>query len=201
MSTALVTPEDYKFFDFLAPYRWPNESLETIALYRTLVETGEIQIETLLENALAVHSAGKMTRVAQEGHDFYPCLSDAKKAVSCFRRNNKATDNWMNSITISGLKNKVGLIRALCYSKVEDTFYCIVLPHSVYTGRKMVEMVLFSNVGYKEPTGVAKGKWVPFIVNDFNRLATITPAEAELLIPENFIKPRKSDKFSAVWRV
>ena len=32
MSYAMVTPEDYKFFDFLAPYVWPTYTKKQIAL-------------------------------------------------------------------------------------------------------------------------------------------------------------------------
>lgn len=185
MSTALVTPEDYKFFDFLAPYRWPNAPKYEIALYRKLVETGDLQLETILENALAITSQGAYVRVAEVGHDFYPCLSDAKKAVSCFRNNNILKDEWTNSIAISGLKNKTGLIRALCYSKYSDEFYCLAIPNIMYKGRDRVEISLDRSIGFKEPTGIPKGKWTSFIVEDFKKLATITPAEAEMLIPRS----------------
>lgn len=181
MSTSLATPEDFKFFDFLAPYRFSNSTPEEIALYRKLVETGDLQIETILENALAIASDGAYVRVAEVGYDFYPCCSDAKKAVSCFRNNSIKKDQWTNSIAISGLKNKTGLIRAVCYSKYSDKFYCLAIPNNAYKGKDRVEIALDRSIGFKEPTGIPKGKWTRYIVEDFKRLATITPAEAMLL--------------------
>jgi len=105
MSTHLATPEDFKFFDFLAPYRWPDKTAAEIALYRELVAYGEIQIETLLENTLVVASQGKYTRIAEDHAD---CSdgSDAKKATSNFRNNDILRDAWTNSFAITNLKNK-----------------------------------------------------------------------------------------------
>ena len=159
MSTHLTTPEDFKFFDFLAPYRFPNATPEELESYRKLVETGDIQIETMLENALAMSSNGLYTRVAETGYDFYPDLSDAKKAVSCFRNNHIAKDQWTNSIRISGITNKKGLIRALCYSKYADKFYCLAIPYKMYKGLSSIELSLDKSIGYQEPAGIPKGKW------------------------------------------
>ena len=177
----MVTPEDLKFFDYLAPQRWPYASADEIAVYRKLVETGDLQIETVLENALAIQSDGMYYRVAEIGYDFLPDMSDAKKAVSCFRNNHIAKDHWTNSIAISGIKNKVGLIRALCYSKYSDEFYCIAVPHVAYKGKTVIEVLLDRSIGFQEPTGKPTGKWAKYIVEDFKRLATITEAEAEQL--------------------
>jgi len=172
MSTQLVTPEDFKFFDFLAPYRWPNLSPVEIALYRQLVASGEIQIETLLENALVVASQGKYTRIAEDNAD---CSdgSDAKKAVSQFRNNCHKRDQWMNSFAITNLKNKKGLIRALCLSKQTGQFHFFAIPYSAYQGLSRVEIMLDTSSGYREPKGIPKGKWTAFEVEDFTKLATV----------------------------
>ena len=82
----------------------------------------------------------------------------------------------------SGITNKKGLIRALCYSKYSDKFYCLAIPYKMYKGLSSIELSLDKSIGYQEPAGIPKGKWTAFIVEDFNRLATITEAEAELLI-------------------
>jgi hypothetical protein len=42
MSSALVTDADYKFFDFLSPYRWPTATKTQIKLYRELVADGDL---------------------------------------------------------------------------------------------------------------------------------------------------------------
>ena len=173
MSTKMATPEDYKFFDFLAPYRWPNKSKKQIAHYRELVADGELQIETVLENALAVASNGLYTRIAEDSKDFCDG-SDAKKSSSQFRNNNIKRDQWTNSCAVTKLKNKTGLIRALIYSKVPDKFYFFAIPYEAYKGMNRVDISLDSSVGYREPKGIPHGKWTHYQVPDFETLATIS---------------------------
>ena len=177
MSYAMVTPEDYKFFDFLAPYVWPAYTKKEIALLRKQVEVGIIQIETMLENALA-STGGKYKRIAEAYRDFTD-NSDAKKSCSQFRNNDIKRDQWTNSFAISGLKNKTGLIRACCYSKEQDTFYFFAIPHIAYRGMARVDVLLDNSVGYKEPAGIPKGKWTKCQVDSFEQLSTITEAQAE----------------------
>jgi hypothetical protein len=172
MSTQLATAEDFKFFDFLAPYRWPNKSPEQIALYRQLVHDGDIQIETMLENALCQTSQGRYKRIAEDHAD---CSdgSDAKKAVSCFRNNDIARDHWTNSFVITNLKNKKGLIRALCLSKATGRFHFFAIPYNAYEGMNRVEITLDTSYGYREPKGVPRGKWTCFEVDSFEQLACV----------------------------
>jgi hypothetical protein len=176
MSYAMVTTEDYKFFDFLAPYVWPKYTKKEIALLRKQVDMGIIQIETMLENALA--AIGKYKRIAEAYRDFTD-NSDAKKAVSQFRNNDIAKDLWMNSFGISGLKNKTGLIRACCYSREQDKFYFFAIPHIAYNGMAKVDVLLDQSTGYKDPVGIPKGKWTKCQVDSFERLASITEKQAE----------------------
>ena len=110
MSYTTVTPEDYKFFDFLAPKLWPDYTSEQIKLLRNQVEHGIIQIETMLENALVKRSKKSYKRIAEAYRDFCD-NSDSKKSISQFRNNDIVRDCWMNSFGISGLKNKIGLIK------------------------------------------------------------------------------------------
>jgi hypothetical protein len=176
MATGMATEEDYKFFDFLAPYVWPEYTAKQLALLRKQVEMGIIQIETMLENALA-NASGTYTRIAENGRDFTD-NSDAKKSVSNFRNNNTWRDQWTNSFAITNLKNKTGLIRALCYSKEQDKFYCFAIPHRAYKGMARVDIILDTSTGYREPIGIPGGKWNYYQVKDFLRLATITEKEA-----------------------
>ena len=180
MSTALATAEDYKFFDFLAPYRWPKKSPAEIAVYRQLVKDGDLQIETVLENALVKTSRGAYTRVAEMCRDFCDG-GDAKKAVSQFRNNSIARDMWMNSFAITNLKNKTGMIRALCYSKEQDKFYFFAIPYQAYKGMNRVDIMLDNSTGWSQPKGIPKGKWTHYQVESFERLARITPAEVNEL--------------------
>lgn len=186
MSTRLVTEEDYKFFDFLAPYRWPNQSKSLIANYRQLVETGEIQIETLVENALAQASQGLYTRVCEDSYDFCDG-SEAKKSVSCFRQNDYSRGQWTNSFAITNLKNKTGLIRAVCYSKQQDQFYFFAIPFAAYQGMSRIDIVLDTFSGYEgDPKGIPRGKWTRFQVDSFEQLAQLKPREARR-VPYNGI--------------
>jgi len=180
MSTALATAEDYKFFDFLAPYRWPNKTKKQIAAYRELVADGDLQIETVLENALVQACRGAYTRVAEMGRDFCDG-GDAKKASSNFRNNDLARNLWTNSFAITNLKNKKGVIRALCYSKEQDKFYFFAIPYKAYKGMNRVDIALDNSSGYREPVGIPKGKWTRYMIPNFEQLATITSAEVNLL--------------------
>ena len=148
MSTVAVTPEDYKFFDFLAPYVWPNLTKSQIKLLRDQVEGGIIQIETLLENALANASLGGYIRCAEFRRDFTD-NSDAKKSISQYRNNNIAKNQWTNSFMVTGLKNKIGLLRVLCYSKEQDKFYFFAIPPSAYEGKQHIEISADRSTGYK----------------------------------------------------
>jgi hypothetical protein len=172
MSTQLATPEDYQFFDFLSPYLWPGKTAYEISLYRKLVADGLIQIETMLENSLVKASKGKYTRVALDHAD---CSdgSDAKKAVSQFRNNDIARDQWTNSFAITNLKKKTGLIRAMCLSKETGRFHFFAIPYSAYRGMNRVDISLDSSTGYRKPKGIPKGKWSVFEVNTFEKLATV----------------------------
>ena len=180
MSTALATLEDFKFFDFLAPYRWPDKSKKQIKFYRELVEDGDLQIETVLENALVKTCGGKFTRVAEIVRDFCDG-GDAKKSCSNFRNNDIARDQWMNSFAITNLKNKTGVIRALCYSKQQDKFYFFAIPYKAYKGMNRIDIMLDQSSGYRKPVGIPRGKWTRYQLNSFEQLARITPAEVELL--------------------
>lgn len=180
MSTALATPEDYKFFDFLAPYRWPKKTKAQREVFRELVQDGDLQIETMLENALVNASKGQYTRVAEVSRDFCDG-GDAKKAISQFRNNDIARDHWTNSFAITNLKNKQGVIRAVCYSREQAKFYFFAIPYKAYKGRTRVEVSLDTSVGYRVPKGIPHGKWTRYQLTSFERLATITPAEVDRL--------------------
>ena len=178
MSNTLSTNEDFKFFDFLSKFLWPDYTKDEIEILRREVSYGNIQIETLLENALAKESKGKYTRIAEAYRD-YDDNSDAKKSVSQFRNNDIKRNQWTNSFAISNLTKKTGLIRALCYSKEQDKFYFFAIPFKAYKGMSRVDISLDASIGYKEPKGIPKGKWTRYQVEDFSRLATITEKEAE----------------------
>jgi hypothetical protein len=180
MSNHLATKEDFKFFDFLAKFLWPRYTKDQLKILRKEVKQGNLHIETLLENALAKKSKGSYKRIAEWYRDFTD-NSDAKKAVSQFRNNDVARDQWTNSFAVTGLSKKTGLIRAVCYSKEQDKFYFFAIPYKAYKGMARVDVMLDNSTGYKKPLGIPKGKWTKCRVETFEQLATITEKEAEKL--------------------
>lgn len=175
----MVTEEDIAFFDFLYPLRWPSASISEIELYRNLVMSCELQIETVYENTLALLSDGQYTRSAGVGQDFCDG-SEAKKAVSQFRSISR--NQQMNSIKFMGTKNKTGLVRASGYSKHAKSFFHFAFPHSAYSGLQNIEVILDRfQEGSSIPVGIPGGKWAKYMVGSIQELAKITEAEAELL--------------------
>lgn len=191
MSTQLVTNEDYLFFDYLAPYRWPGKTKKQIAAYRELIATGEIQIETVLENALCTASNGAYDRVCEDSFD-HSDGSDAKKVVSQFRCNDHRKDHWTNSWKISNIRNKTGLIRALCLSKQTGQFHHYAIPYLAYRDLTVIELTLDTSRGYREPKGIPNpnSKWQIYEVEDFTKLAQVTHEE-QTAIRHSYIKQLK----------
>jgi hypothetical protein len=181
MSTGIATEADFAFFDELAPYRWPDKTKEQQEVYRELVETGEIQIETLLENTLAITSNGLYKRVCKNEYDFSDG-SDAKKAVSQARINYKLKGSFRNDFKISKVGNKTGMIRAMCYSTMQKKFYYFAIPHSEYHNLNDINITLDSidiySTNEKAAQGIPQGKWAKFMVPDFKTLATIKDDDA-----------------------
>ena len=176
MATMEVTPEDYAFFNLLYPYVFPNISNECLVFARKCVENGIIQIETLLENALANCANGLYHKESTAYRDFSD-NSDAKKFVSQFRNNNKKRGTWTNSFIIRGLGNKIGMIRGVGYSKVAEQFFYFAIPHEAYLGLDQIEIQLDQfngHFGDKEeltPLGFPRGKWSKYQVGSFEELA------------------------------
>lgn len=185
MSTVAVTNEDYKFFDFLAPYVWPTYTAEQIQLLRDQVDSGILQIETMLENALAQASQGTYTRQAKI-MDFSD-NSDAKKSIS--RRSGGRI-----KMGVKKIKNKEGLLRVLAYSKPIDQFFFYAFPSKVFKG--MTEITVDCGLH-----GVPQGSWSRFRVGTFEELATITDHGATIkfsnVVEEILLNPRRRLKSQA----
>lgn len=184
MSSAQATPEDYAFFDYLADYCWPNQTRTQRRQYRLLVDQGYLHIETMLENALANASNGQYTRIAEAYRDFTDG-SDAKKAVSQYRNNIRAREGrdpcWTNSIRITGLDRKRGLIRAMTWSKYAERFFFWAIPYEAYAGRSSIEINLDSYRYAPGPIlGIPQGNLTfgACEVESFERLASITHDQA-----------------------
>ena len=172
MSTMAVTPEDYIFFDFLINRAFVHYTSDQVQLIRSLVDCGVVQIESLLEVALANSSMGLYYRVAEYYRDFSD-NSDAKKVVSCFRCNDRVRNQWTNSFQVRGLSSKTGLLRVMAYSKYADCFYYFAIPHHEYRGRDLIEIRLdrFIGNGPHYPRGIPCGKWAHYLVDSFEELA------------------------------
>ena len=175
MSTQLATDEDFMFFDYLAPFRWQSKADKNkIKVYRELVATGELQIESILENALVECSDGLYTRVCENTHD-HSDGGDAKKVSSVFRCNNIKKDHWKNTWNVRKVSGKTGMLRILALSKQTKTFYHFAIPRPAYKHLKTdLEIVLDTSVGYADPKGIPHGKWMVYLVPDFKTLATVS---------------------------
>jgi hypothetical protein len=181
MATMAVTESDYRFFDVLAPYVWPSLSANHIRDHkRPDVDNGLVQIESLLEVALANASGGMYKRNAINGMDFTDG-GDAKKTTTVYRNNNKVRDQWMNSAPVRRITSKSGLLRVMCYSKIPDQFYYFAIPPKAYNGLTLIEIICDTGGGLMVPQGIPKGKWTHWQVADFDTLATITLAQANRL--------------------
>jgi hypothetical protein len=178
LGTRATTPEDHAYFEFLAPLRWPDKPLNIIEEFRQLMITGDLQIETVLENALVVQSDGLYTREAGI-EDFSGTWGDAKKTVTQWRNNDIGRGSWMNSAPICKINTKAYMLRIMCYSKFSKQFYFYAIPNAFYQGIAKIEITFdqFSNT-FTEPTplGLPKDghKWNDFMVADFKELATVT---------------------------
>ena len=89
-----------KFLDHLWDYsRWSKNNVISYDQYKTLLNVGEIQIETFIENVIADNSGGTFVKESGDGRDFSD-NSDAKKSIVQFHRGRY--DAAINSI-----KNKL----------------------------------------------------------------------------------------------
>ena len=189
MAVLAATAEDYAFFDALAPYVWPELTKDEIEKYHLPnVAKGIIQIETMLEVAIANNSHGLCVRDAIHGRDFTGYngkdYGDAKKVSSCFRQNNIKLNHWQNSYRITNIKNKKTLLRIMAYSKEANQFHYFAIPYSAYKNIKILEIVLdnYTYDGTKFPKGIPDNtKWSKYLVNSFDALSQITPEEANKL--------------------
>lgn len=175
-----ISAADYAIFDFLSQYRWPSKTPEEIASYRSLIESNELKVDAVLEHSLALCSENSYERIDEYYRDFSDG-SDAKKAVTQHRQNDKKRNQWTNSARISKVINKQGLLRCLVYSRFSQQIYFFAIPQVAYQGRNSIDIIFDQSVGYKEPKGIPVGKWTRCQVKDFKTLATITHKQAEQL--------------------
>lgn len=178
MGTRATTPEDHAFFEYLAPLRWPDKPLTIIQEFRELLITGDLQIETILENALVIQSGGLYTREAGI-EDFSGNWGDAKKVVSQWRNNDTGKGTWLNSAPVHKIETKGYMLRIMCYSKISEQFFFYAIPNAFYQNIGRVEIIFdqyYNCATEPTPYGLLKDghKWNDFVVADFKELATVT---------------------------
>lgn len=165
---------DFKFFDLLAEYRFPDLDPEIIQHYRTAVEFGDIDISTMLENAMA--NCANYKRDSTIGRDFDDAsLSDSKRATA-FEHGSRKTVNGVKKnttydATISSLHAKVGAIRACVYEPLHDKFYFFVIPHDAYKGLKNIYIPFGTRYSDSYGYPMRNNKWWKYEVPSFYELA------------------------------
>lgn len=162
-------PLDLKFFDFLYDYRYPNSTPEERRIRREMCASGEIQIETMLENTLAI--VGNLTKDSVAGRDFTD-NSDSKKCVSQLRKKKRRGTYYdsyydVNTYHVQNVKNKTGTLRIMAYNKLADRFDFFVIPNHAYNHTNLLEITLCNVTGE-----LGYGQYRKYRVNSFYELAT-----------------------------
>ena len=138
--------------------------------------------EDLGELAMAVVNQ-HLEIVLGQGQD-YTDGSDAKCSVSSHRNNDRARGSWTNSYRITGIKDKTGDLRCVCYNDILDEFEFFFIPRSAYKDccKNVVEIVIervTQREGSYEFTGrrtTKTSKWYKYKKHSFEELAGC-PAE------------------------
>jgi hypothetical protein len=152
--------DDSKFFDLLFPLAHPDMSVSEIAWVREdLLLTGEIQIETVIENAVEKVGGPKKTSEAYMDHED---KSDTKK--SCVRTRARGKEY---SGPVSNIVTKVGTLRVTMYERKRDRFYFFVIPRRYYSGITYLE-IPFTLSGIPK----RNNHWWNHEVKDFQEVAT-----------------------------
>lgn len=157
--------DDEKFFENLFPILHKNVSDEIYQFVKNnMLLTGEVQIETMLENA--IEFVGGPKKKSGVGLDFED-NSDAKK--SCVRTRAKGTA-YDGSVT--GVKNKIGALRVMMYERKTDKFYYFVIPNEAFSGYTYVEVPFELDGTPKRKNRRGENKWWKFEVSSFEEMAT-----------------------------
>jgi hypothetical protein len=155
-------PVDLKFAEFLYPYTTYCRNNEmTLDLLLTMVSRGHIQIESILESALADNSEELYIKESVDSRDFSDG-SDAKKCTTRWRG-----ERSQYSAAVTGIENKDGNLRVVCYERNGDRFRFLNIPISEYGG--MIHIELPFDVYTYEPK--RSNRWWQYEVESFEALA------------------------------
>tara|TARA_E500000331_G_scaffold60438_5_gene55010 strand:+ start:25926 stop:26510 length:585 start_codon:yes stop_codon:yes gene_type:complete len=164
-TTDLQIKDDKYYFDYLWKFAHPDASRQKKKwVYEEMLLTGEIQIETMLENA--IEKVGGPKKNSKHGMDFEDG-SDAKKC--CVRTRNHEKEY---GASVKGIESKVGDLRVLVFERKQEKFYHLLIPYDAYRGMKYLE-IPFNLHG--EPRRVTqRGKSWPWLyeVSSFEEMAT-----------------------------
>ena len=159
-----IIEHDAKFLDHLWDYsRWSKNGVISYDQYKTLLNVGEIQIETFIENVIADNSGGTFVKESGDGRDFSDD-SDAKKSIVQFHRGRY--DAAINSI-----KTKLGKLRVIVYDKHNNKFHYFKIPKSAYGNISMIEINFNIKNGNESTCRPNRNtKWWTYEVNTFEEL-------------------------------
>lgn len=128
-----------------------------------LAKSGQIAVETMLENAIS--KIGKLMRSSKKGEDFIDG-SDAKKAITW--QVDKNLYSWRRT-EIGNLKNKRGILRCMVADSISQELYYFKFPHSAYKGKQKI-LIPFDRFGF-QATNSRSSVW-NYQVSSFEELCS-----------------------------
>jgi hypothetical protein len=157
--------DDVKFWNKLFPIVHSDATPEIAEWnYNNMLLTGEIQIETMLENCIT--KLGGPQKTSMHYMDFDD-ESDAKKVCARYRSKGKGYDGQ-----ITGVIKKIGSLRVMLYERITAEFYYFVIPVSAYKGLKHIEIPFHLNGEPKRITRNGIQKWWKYEVSSIEEMAT-----------------------------
>lgn len=122
---------DKILIDFI--YKYAGYTQADLPTLQKAVMQGDLAVESIVENAIAI--TGKLKRTNNDGEDFDDG-SDAKKAIAMnqcgFRSYNKSTRISTN--------NKTGLLRIIVIEPDIEKLFFFKIPYSVYGGQRLIRI-------------------------------------------------------------
>lgn len=193
-TTDLTLDLDTAFFEQLFHKAYPDFSNEMYHFAKQMVVDGVIQIETLLE--LAIAKVGKLKRLSVEGMD-YSDKSDAKKASVRFRGNGGAY-----SACIQQVHTKKGNLRVMIYERQQDRFYYFVFPRESYDHIKSSSNIEIpfelDGTPRRKPKRPVYTNWWAYEVDSFEAMARSKKAIKQTLTEIGKRQREHKNKFEIV---
>jgi len=168
---------DYIFFDELVFKAYPKIKQYEFNFMRKLVKDGVIAIETLFEKSIGI--TGGLVRSSTNGMDFADG-SDAKKVTATHHSAKKRKDGTFGprsySAGIKDVHTKVGILRVMCYERIQDRFYYFKIPNEAYShigAKSKIEIPFCQNGDPRRiPHGPVKQNWWNYEVQSFEEMSS-----------------------------